>query len=611
MKKSILFILTLLCSASLLGQSIEIPTKSNKYINDYANIIPDNQEDELAAICKKQEQSSTAQIVVVTTNDVPDDYPIAEFSQELFEKWGIGQAGVNNGVLIVVFPNQRQSRVHVGYGLEGALTDGYTKTAQRENLNPHFKVGDYFGGLKALLTEISQRIDPEAVAHRAELARIKEKERAEAISTFWNWTIGILIVGLLTWLIIYSYMKKKRKEEERLREEEEKRQKEIYEKAMRQQAEQRQKEKERKYKQDVKQQIRQLKNLCSEKITKITHMAKENFMNASEILPKLLLYAEDIPAELADDVDFKDATNTKEKCDALLNQINKLTEGLLTNWEFKIFTEVSVEQTDKILQHEKERLQKLFESINQLTALYGQRIWTYPVNLINFNPDKTSLTTTWTKIVNALSYHKNAASKELLNKNYSQAKVHAVDANAAMVNLDDIDLEISSKRKQIDNAENFIKKSMLTLTNELTETTQLINNPIVSSNVEFKNGYIKYINTVSLKDFTSPKLCILDRHNMLVEFMNKLKEKKTAANQYISAHKAKIEAEEEEKRRRKKRAEEAEEEERRRRRREEEESSYRSSSSYYSSSSSYDSGSSSSSDFGGGSSGGGGSDNSW
>ena len=184
---------------------------------------------------------------------------------------------------------------------------------------------------------------------------------------------------------------------------------------------------------------------------------------------------------------------------------------------------------------------------------------------------------------------------------YILSQAHAQSANDAMKKLMDIGSEIHHKPSQIDEAQNFINKTMLNLQSDLSNTTGIVNNGVV--NFTIQEQYAKYVQTINLKRFTNTHYCVLDRLAQLADFLSNIEEYKARAKKDIADHKAKLEREATAERERIRRKHEEEEEERRKRRRREEEDSLRRSS--------YESSSSNSTDYGGGSSGGGGSDSSW
>ncbi len=77
------------------------------------------------------------------------DEPIEEVSYDIAKKNGIGQKGKDNGVLVLIAKDDRQMRIEVGYGLEGVLPDILAGQIIRKEMIPHFKEGDYAGGIQA------------------------------------------------------------------------------------------------------------------------------------------------------------------------------------------------------------------------------------------------------------------------------------------------------------------------------------------------------------------------------------------------------------------------------------------------------------------------------
>ena len=75
--------------------------------------------------------------------------PIEEYGYQLGRHWGIGQAGKDNGALLIVAPEEREVRIEVGYGLEGELTDAQSRTIIETRILPHFRQGDFAAGIKA------------------------------------------------------------------------------------------------------------------------------------------------------------------------------------------------------------------------------------------------------------------------------------------------------------------------------------------------------------------------------------------------------------------------------------------------------------------------------
>ncbi|ATW28648.1 hypothetical protein DCMF_15820 [Candidatus Formimonas warabiya] len=116
------------------------------YVQDHAGILSSATEQTILHMGAELDQKTTAQLAVVTVESL-DGMAIADYANDLFRAWGIGAKDKNNGVLLLIAPSERQSRIEVGYGLEGALPDGKTGRIQDEYLIPKFKAGDYDGGV--------------------------------------------------------------------------------------------------------------------------------------------------------------------------------------------------------------------------------------------------------------------------------------------------------------------------------------------------------------------------------------------------------------------------------------------------------------------------------
>src|SRR5215212_12168339 len=97
---------------------------------------------------KAHEDKTTDQVVVATVPSL-DGLTVEDYANRLFRHWQLGQKAKNNGVLLLVAPNERKVRIEVGYGLEGALTDALSKVIIATAVAPRFKQGDFAGGINA------------------------------------------------------------------------------------------------------------------------------------------------------------------------------------------------------------------------------------------------------------------------------------------------------------------------------------------------------------------------------------------------------------------------------------------------------------------------------
>jgi uncharacterized protein len=126
-----------------------IPPKPNppRLVNDLANVIPPDEEASLERKLVAYDDSTSNQIVVVTIRTL-DEYPIEEYALKIFRDWGIGNKTTNNGVLILAVIDDRQIRIEVGYGLEGAIPDITANQIIRNDIAPAFRNENYAEGFE-------------------------------------------------------------------------------------------------------------------------------------------------------------------------------------------------------------------------------------------------------------------------------------------------------------------------------------------------------------------------------------------------------------------------------------------------------------------------------
>ena len=106
------------------AEAVSERTGAAFFIQDDAQLLTASEEAELARLGQELEQYTTAQVVLKTVPDLKGQ-DLSTYANETFRAQGIGQAGKDNGILVVVAPNEkdRNFRIEVGYKLEGILTD--------------------------------------------------------------------------------------------------------------------------------------------------------------------------------------------------------------------------------------------------------------------------------------------------------------------------------------------------------------------------------------------------------------------------------------------------------------------------------------------------------
>ena len=123
-----------------------VPAKPVTYVNDYAKMLSGEEVTALETKLQSFERNTTNEIAVVTITSLDVD-TVENVAQDIFTEWGIGKTDKNNGVLLLVAVDDRQARIHTGYGVEGNLPDITTFYIQQEVMIPSFRTGDYYVGI--------------------------------------------------------------------------------------------------------------------------------------------------------------------------------------------------------------------------------------------------------------------------------------------------------------------------------------------------------------------------------------------------------------------------------------------------------------------------------
>lgn len=113
---------------------------------DQAHLLSSSKQQELTNILQQHEAKTTNQFVIVTLESL-DGADIADYGYQLGRHWEVGQKDKDNGILLIVAPNERKVRIEVGYGLEGVVTDKIAHDIIQEKILPQFKKGDFEGGI--------------------------------------------------------------------------------------------------------------------------------------------------------------------------------------------------------------------------------------------------------------------------------------------------------------------------------------------------------------------------------------------------------------------------------------------------------------------------------
>ncbi len=170
---------------------------------DQADLLRPEQELDLTSKLAALEEQTGRQLVIATVASL-EDRTIEDYGYRLGREWGIGQEGEDDGVVLLVAPNERKVRIETGYGARVFLTDAMSSIIIRESILPRFRDGDFAGGIAAGADQIIglMRLPPEEAARRAAEVEASEAARSEErpgfLPVIFMMVIFFTIIGALS-----------------------------------------------------------------------------------------------------------------------------------------------------------------------------------------------------------------------------------------------------------------------------------------------------------------------------------------------------------------------------------------------------------------------------
>jgi len=143
---SVLFVLAGMVSFAKEDVYPEKPVPA-RLVNDFAGMLSSGEQERLENKLVSFARTTSTQITVVTIKNL-GDHDVSDYTLHVFNKWGIGQEGRNNGVLLLISLDDRKAWITTGKGLEGILTDAKTSRIFRNELRPAFREGNYAQGIE-------------------------------------------------------------------------------------------------------------------------------------------------------------------------------------------------------------------------------------------------------------------------------------------------------------------------------------------------------------------------------------------------------------------------------------------------------------------------------
>jgi uncharacterized protein len=139
-------LLSLILLLPVHAQQLPEPMVPFRLVNDFTGLLNDQEQIALNNKLVTFNNETSTQIYVVTYDDL-QGYDIADFGVRLGQKWGIGQQGKNNGLLVLLSPANKKVTIQTGYGLEGVVPDALCRRVIETVIAPGFRAGTYYAGL--------------------------------------------------------------------------------------------------------------------------------------------------------------------------------------------------------------------------------------------------------------------------------------------------------------------------------------------------------------------------------------------------------------------------------------------------------------------------------
>lgn len=195
----LLFVFAAFVASNVHAQDAAKPTQvlSGRVVDD-AGIIDPLARQQLTQKLADFEAKSSDQVVVVTVPSLNGE-DIETYANRLFRAWALGQKQENNGILLLVAPNDRKVRIEVGYGLEGAMTDALSSVIINGTIIPEFRKGDYSNGVVQGVNGILSVLSGDG----AELEARAKRNAQTSVTSSSGGTDWVFVIFITFWCLIF------------------------------------------------------------------------------------------------------------------------------------------------------------------------------------------------------------------------------------------------------------------------------------------------------------------------------------------------------------------------------------------------------------------------
>jgi uncharacterized protein len=186
-----------LCFASF-AFALDFPELTGRVV-DQAGVMSAESKSDIEAKSKTLEDKSGIQLVVATVKSLQGS-DIETYANQLFRTWKLGEAKKNNGVLLLVAPNERKVRIEVGYGLEGTLTDALSSVIVSSAIIPRFKTKDFSGGIERGVDGIISVLSGDSAEWQPKV-NVRTESKAGDIDNIFPIVFTIILIFFIWYLI--------------------------------------------------------------------------------------------------------------------------------------------------------------------------------------------------------------------------------------------------------------------------------------------------------------------------------------------------------------------------------------------------------------------------
>lgn len=187
----------LLASATFIFLATDFP-KPTGHVVDQAQILSTQTEKSLTDKIVQYKEKTSIEIAVVTTKSL-DGQDIEGYLQAMVDEggWKVGKKEEDNGLIILVAPNEKKARIATGYGLEAILNDAKLGRIIRDDMIPHFKQRNFDRGIEAAVNQVIENLGDKQFQEHLNARKVADKPLSVGWSIFW-----VIIIILIVFVIL-------------------------------------------------------------------------------------------------------------------------------------------------------------------------------------------------------------------------------------------------------------------------------------------------------------------------------------------------------------------------------------------------------------------------